>query len=209
MRREWTKLVLGALVAVAGCATTPPSTFYTLTPIADAGGRARPLAESSIALGVGPVRFPAFLDRPQIVSRSAANRLDLDEFHRWGGSLQDDFLRVLGENLAHLLGTSRILVDPADMRFPIDFRVIADVLAFEGTAEGQAVLKIRWAILDPYLEQALVVRETAYRHPLASGEQGVMISALSETVGAFSRDVANELRRLPKPKPLPGSIEPL
>ena len=33
-----------------------------------------------------------------------------------------------------------------------------------------------------------------------------MIAALSETVGAFSRDLADELRRLPKTQPLPADI---
>jgi uncharacterized lipoprotein YmbA len=151
---------------------------------------------------VGPVGFPAFLDRPQIVSRAGANRLDLDELHRWGGSLQDDFLRVLGENLAHLLGTSRIQVYPADVRFPLDFRVIADVLTFEATAAGDAVLKVRWAVLDPYLEQALVVRETAHHRQVSGGGQEAMVRALSETVGDLSREIAGVLRRSPRTAPL-------
>ncbi|MEA3275587.1 MAG: PqiC family protein [Pseudomonadota bacterium] len=200
--------LLGALI-LAGCATTPPSSFYTLTPIRGAGDRQASLSEGTIALGLGPIGFPAFLDRPQIVSRAGTNRLSLDEFHRWGGNLQDDFSRALGQNLAHLLGTSRILVYPADVRFPLDFRVIADVLSFETTPTGEAELKVRWAILHPQLEQALIVRESAYRRPVQGPTPEAKIAALSEVLGGFSRDLADELRRLPKPAPLPQGVEPL
>jgi len=190
----------------AGCATTPPSTFYTLTPIPEAGSRSAPISDGGVAVGIGPVDFPEFLDRPQIVSRAGPNRLDLDELHRWGGSLQDDFLRVLGENLAHLLGTSRIQVYPADVRFPLDYRVIAEVLSFEGTAADEAVLRVRWAVLDPYFEQARLVRETSYRIRAKGPTQGDMIAAMSETVGELSRDIAGVLRGLPRTKPLAPDI---
>lgn len=197
-----------AILILGGCATAP-SSFYTLTSTLSAKDRAAPLADKGLAIGVGPVRFPEFLDRPQIVSRAGPNRLVLDEFHRWGGSLQDDFLRVLGENLGQLLGTSRILVEPAEARFPLDFRVIADVLSFEGTAGGEVAFKVRWAVLDPYLAQALVVRENSYRSRARGEDPEAMIAALSETVAAFSRDLAAQLRGLPKTQPLSVYTEPL
>jgi uncharacterized lipoprotein YmbA len=199
-------LFLLAITLAAGCATTPPSTFYTLTPIPEAASRSAPIADGGIAVGVGPVDFPEFLDRPQIVSRAGPNLLDLDELHRWGGSLQDDFLRVLGENLAHLLATSRIQVYPADVRFSLDYRVIAEVLSFEGTAAGEAVLRVRWAVLDPYFEQARLVKETSYRSRAKGPDKADMIAAMSETVGALSRDIANVVRGLPKTKPHASDI---
>lgn len=201
-------LLMLAGLALGGCATAP-SSFYTLTSTLAGSGRGAALPDKGLAIGVGPVRFPEFLDRPQIVSRAGTNRLALDEYHRWGGSLQDDFLRVLGENLGQLLGTSRILVEPAEVRFPLDFRVIADVLSFEGSAAGEAVLKVRWAVLDPYLDQALVVREGSYRSRAKSGDPEAMIAALSETVAAFSRDLADQLRAMPRTQPLSAYAEPL
>ena len=197
-------LLMPTVLALVGCATAP-SSFYTLTSTLTGPDRGAPLSDKGIAVAVGPVRFPEFLDRPQVVTRAGTNQLALDEFHRWGGSLQDDFLRVLGENLGQLLGTSRILVEPAEVRFPLDARVIADVLSFEGTPEGEAVFRVRWAVLDPYLDQALVVRETSYRSRAKAEDPEAMIAALSETVAAFSRDVADQLRAIPKTRP----VEPL
>jgi len=189
------------LIGIAGCSTTPPSSFYTLTPLAEAEQRQTALTETGMTVGVGPVVFPDFLDRPQIVSRTDGNQLALDEFHRWGGSLQEDFLRTFGENLAHLLGTAQILVYPAEVRFPVQFRVIGNVLRFDGSADGQGTLKVRWAVVDPYSERPLAVRESIYHNRITGEGRGALVAALSASLGDFSREVAETLRQLPKPPP--------
>jgi uncharacterized lipoprotein YmbA len=192
-------------VLLAACAT-PPSNFYVLTPMAEAAGRTDGLHGGTLALGLGPVVFPQFLDRPQIVARDGTNRLSVDEFHRWGGSLQDDFVRVWGENLAALLDTSRIVVFPTEVRTPLDFRVLATVLGFEGVPGGEAVLKVRWTVIDGQRGQILTVREDRYASPLRQeGGEEAVVAAMSACLGAFSRDVADVVRRLPKPAPLPAS----
>jgi uncharacterized protein len=187
------------MLAIAGCAGSPPSTFFSLSPLPAAAGQGA-MTGGALAIGLGPVTFPAFLDRPQIVSRDAGNRLAVDEYNRWGGTIQDDFLRVWSENLAYLVGTSRILLFPSEVRYPLDFRITADILTFEGTPGGEAMLKVRWAVLDPLLERALAVHETTYRQPLRPpADQAALIAAMSAALGAFSEDVAAVLRTLPKP----------
>jgi len=190
--------LLLAGLTLGGCVTAP-SPFYTLNATLPATEKpAAPHPDQDLAVGIGPVRFPAFLDGPQIVARTTHNQLRVDEFHRWGGSLEDDFLRVLSENLGQLLGTSRILVEPAEVRFPLDFRVVADVLKFDGTLGGDAVFKVRWGVLDAHMLQALVIREDTYRSRAANSKPGAMVAALSETLSAFSRDIAEQLRGLSK-----------
>jgi uncharacterized lipoprotein YmbA len=202
----------GLAVAVAvlvstGCATSPPSSFYTLTPmraLPDSGGP----PSAAPGVGLGPVNFPQFLDRPQIVTRDAGNRLAIDEFHRWGGTIQDDFLRVWLENMSALLGTTSVFAFPNEVRYPLDFRVTADILAFEGTYDGYAVLRARWVVLDHRTDQVLRVEETHYRRPLAEPkDEGALIAAMSETLGDFSRDVAVTLQQLPTPTP-PAQEQP-
>jgi uncharacterized lipoprotein YmbA len=192
---------LAVLLLVNGCASSPPSSFYTLTPMVedggDAGRRDTRLALSQLALGVGPVSFPRFLDRPQVVRRQGSNELLLDEFHRWGGSLEDDFARVFAENLGRLLGTSRVLVFPSELRMELDFRVLAEVIAYEAGPGDQAELRVRWAVVNPASAEVVSMREGAYRQPLpATASVSQQVAALSATLADFSRDVARELRRL-------------
>ncbi|NEV64827.1 PqiC family protein [Thiorhodococcus minor] len=197
MRAIWIWLAVSTMVlSLIGCASTPPSSFYTLSPL--------PMDEQippeGLSIGLGPVSLPVFLDRPQIVSRETDNRLRVDELHRWGGTLQDDFLRVWSENLALLLGTSRILIFPSEIRFALDFRIAAEVLAFEQGADGQAVLRVRWMVMDGRTDEVLLVRRQTYGEAIpAPGDTNAMLVALSATVGDFSKDVASALRTLPRP----------
>ncbi|WP_462320114.1 PqiC family protein [Halochromatium sp.] len=219
-------VLLGLLLALLGaCASSPPSSFYLLTPLPEADGRNSDIRGGKLSIGIGPVVFPQFLDRPQLVVRDGSNRLELEEFNRWGGTLQDDFLRVWGENLGYLLDTSRILIFPSESRAPLDFRITAEVVNFEGRQDGEAVLKVRWAVMDPRLEQTLASRDDLYRCPIrpipATTDRGQMqvlglmaadtgqdseaiVAAMSRCLGRFSRDVAEVLKGLPKPQPPPS-----
>ena len=213
---RWPPLLLAAamLMLVAACASTRPSTFYTLTAIPEAAGRAGDIAGGRISVGLGPVMFPQFLDRPQIVTRDGTNQLEVNEFHRWGGAIQDDFLRVWGENLAILLSSSRVTLFPSESRAPLDYRVPAEVLGFEGRAEGAAVLKVRWSVMDDRERRNVIAREDAYRCPIrgvspggadltaaANARYTAVVAAMSQCLGDFSRDVAAVLVRLQEPQP--------
>ena len=46
------------------------------------------LFHDDVGFLLGPIDLPRYLDRPQIVPREAGNRLIVDEFNRWGGSLE-------------------------------------------------------------------------------------------------------------------------
>jgi uncharacterized lipoprotein YmbA len=226
-RRGLWLIFASALALLSACASSPPSRFYTLTPLPETQGRGGDISGGNLAVGIGPVVFPQFLDRPQLVVRDGSNRLDLEEFNRWGGSLQDDFLRVWGENLGYLLNTSRILIFPSESRMPLDFRITAEVVSFEAHQGGDAVLKVRWAVMDPRLEQSLASRDDLYRCPvrpaltatgspsqsqtqanplsLVGAETGqdseAVVAAMSRCLGRFSRDVAEVIRGLPRPAP--------
>lgn len=177
------------MTLLAGCATTPPSTFYALAPLAS--GQMHSSAYPRLTLGIGPVRFARYLDRAQIVRRASANRLDFNEFERWGGSLEDEFTRVWGENLGILLGTSRVMILPTEWRAPLDVRIAAEVLAFEGTPDGQARLKVRWMLHDPSDEEPSLVRVNEYAGTLSvPADTEALIAALSALLADFSRDVA-------------------
>ena len=66
-------LIVMMVFTVFGCkGSTPPVTFYTLTPIPaiqNAGNEQAILKD--VLIGIGPLKFPKILDRPQIVTRPA------------------------------------------------------------------------------------------------------------------------------------------
>jgi len=187
-------LVLLGLV-LAGCASTsPPSEFYTLVPMT----RPAPVTArlSTVAIALGPARLPEYLDRPQIVTRSDAVRLHLDEFQRWGGSLREEFLRTLSQDLALQLGSQRVILYPNDERIPLDYRITMDILRLDGQVGRQTTLLVRWIVLDGETGEALSFRQSAIDTPVSTqGYEGI-VRANSEAVAALSGEMAQEITRL-------------
>ena len=107
-------LTLVALLALAaGCARTPPAQYYLLqAPAATTVGTA-----SGPRIGLGPVRLPEYLDRPQIVSWASATRLELSNSHRWAEPLQQSVARALLDGAIAYARKQKVKVLEA---YPID-----------------------------------------------------------------------------------------
>lgn len=93
---------------LAGCASAPKENFYVLSAGAplERGHGVASLPNTRIV--VGPVSITEIVDRPQIVTRVAPNQVAILEQERWAESLKNQITRVVGENLAMLLGTKQV-----------------------------------------------------------------------------------------------------
>ena len=194
-RRSIVPLLAVCLVSLAGCASTAPSKFYTLTPMKapDAPGKGVP-AEEGKFLAVGPVVLPDYLDRPQIMTRSEGNEVRLNETERWAGSLEGDVSRVLVENLSALLAGNRVNVirwSPATQpQPPFRNRVGVEILRFEGPAGGTVVLKARYTLYGPDGRKVVSVGESTVREPAGGPDYESLVAAMSRALATFSREIA-------------------
>lgn len=188
-------LVLTAM----SCSLNPkqdPSQFYVLTSAANAGDAASPAETSNLVVGLGPVAFPAYLDRPQMVTRLSQNQLSLSEYERWASSLSDNFAAVLATNLERDLGARKILPYPWFDQAGPDYTVEIVVNRFERDATGAAELRCRWSVTDP--EGRLVTRrEATYRQPASDATTSASVAALSGTIRDLSADIARAIGQQP------------
>ncbi|MCB1919905.1 MAG: membrane integrity-associated transporter subunit PqiC [Candidatus Competibacteraceae bacterium] len=193
-RIRWTAIV--GFLMLAGCGSTPPTAFYTLNPLSTPLPATQTgVSRSDVTIGVGPVTIPEFLDRPQIVTRTTANRLDVDEFHRWGGSLQEDFARVLVENLSRLLATNRVSVYPNPEPLDLRYRIVIDIQQFDGRLGEDVTLNALWTLLDEKAgKPSPLTRRFEYRAPAASADYEGLVAAHSAALEAFSRELADALQ---------------
>lgn len=191
--------ILGlTLLLFVGCkGATSPVQFYTLA-VPDAPAEATHPADTpdAIAVGVGPLELPKMLDRPQIVTRGTGNTLKLDEFHRWGGSLQEDILRSLAENLSGLLRSNRVMTYPWADFFQPDYRVYLVFQRFDGRLGESFVLNTTWTVTDTRGREALAVRRSLIREPLAAADYESLVAASSRVLEALSQQIAQEIKRL-------------
>jgi uncharacterized lipoprotein YmbA len=189
-------MALGGALVFGGCfGKSGPTTFYTLNPIKEAPAAAPISAAAEFNIGIGPVKFPAELDRQRIVTRSGRNRIEINEFHRWGGSLEANFVRVLTENLAHLLNNNRVLAQPWTRYFDPDYRVAMDVRRFDGRLGESASLNATWMILKAGSDKALVVRQTIVQEAITAKGFDALVAAQSAATATISREIAAELQK--------------
>lgn len=192
----WT-LVIG-MVVFAGCRSkSPPVKFYALSTITQTSEETA-VAEmnQTIAVGVGPMEIPKAIDRPQIVVRISPNRLEVDEFHRWAGSLYEDFLEVLTENLSILLKSNHISAHPWEEFFNPDYRIVLDVHRFDGSPGDHIVLNVTWTITDGKGRKPLAVHKTIIREPVLGTDFEAFVAAKSRALADFSKEIAREITNL-------------
>ena len=183
---------------LTGCrSATTPIEFYALTPLigAPVADKAAGLGDA-VAVGVGPLQIPKMIDRPQIVSRTGVNQINVDEFHRWAGSLYEDFLIVLTMNLAALLRTNQVAAYPWEDYFDPDYRIYMEVHQFDGRLGEYALLNITWTITGRHSDDVLRVRNSVIREAVQSADYEDFVAAKSRILAALSREMAREIMEI-------------
>jgi uncharacterized lipoprotein YmbA len=146
-----------------------------------------------MAIGIGPVKFPDELDRTSIVTRTGRNRLQINEFRRWGGSLEKNVTRVMEENLALLLKTDQIMARPWERHFQPDIRIALDIRQFDGRLGEYAFLNATWMIVDPDGEVTRLVRRTIIQETVEDDGYDALVAAQSRALAGLCREIATVL----------------
>jgi uncharacterized lipoprotein YmbA len=192
-------VVLAAVTLLcAGCSLAPrpdPSRFYTLTATAggDAGAEA-PLTR--VVVGVGPITLPAYLERPEIVTRVAPNQVVFSDVERWAEPLRRNVAAVLVADLAVLLRPDQVLAFPWFGAPAADYTVEVVVRRLERSAEGDVHLHAAWVLREGRRLERVDGGDTVLREAVAAGNTEAAAAALSRMLETLSRDVATAIRRV-------------
>ncbi len=187
------------ILFVLGCASSPPTRFYTLSSLQEGGrGPKESPSDQGLVIVVGPIKFPGYLDRTEIVTRSSSNKITLSEFDLWAGSLAEDFNRTLAENLSVLLSTENVIVYPRLRPGLAKYQITMDVIRFDGSLGGDVSLIVRWAILEGKERKVVFASKSTITE--RSGAQGyeAMVVANSRALEKLSREIADAIRTLAK-----------
>ena len=183
-------IVCGLAALAAGCGSSPPSRFYTLS-----GTTASVAAASSLSVAVGPVTIPAAVDRPQMVVSMGPNQVELDEFNRWASPLGNNISRVVAVNLGALLGTPHVTLFPEMLSASSDFRVAIEVQRFDSTPGESAVLDAVWIVRRAKDGKSDTGRTTV-RETVPEKSIDALVAAHSRAIARLSQDIAAAVRTL-------------
>lgn len=189
-------LLAAALCLPLGCTIfaprADPSRFFVLTPLPP-GPSPAVFARS---LGVGPVMFPSYLDRSEMVARVSSNEVSPAAFDYWAGSLPRQFEATLAQNLQTLLGAGPVKVFPWYASAAPDLIVEVDVRDFERVSDGRAHFSARWRVCRGAGGEIVSSGESRFDGASASADPGSTAAALSALLGDFSRELAERIRSL-------------
>jgi uncharacterized protein len=189
---------LFAILAAAGCSPLAPrpdlTKFYLLTAAPDPGLQS-PTTSLGRTIGLGPVHFPDYLSRDQVVTRVSPNQVEVSDVNRWAESLDRSFAQVLAADLAKLLPSDHFVSFPWSRLAAIDYQLRVDVSRFEADRDGNAYLSARWTLTDLHRSRQALSAESHLKESINAGEAAGDAAALSRVLGQFSRQVAERVRQ--------------
>lgn len=188
-------VIAAALLSLAalssGCSRSPRVTFYTLGPGAAVETPAGALPTPAVS--VGPVTLPESVDRPQLVVRVAANRVEILESHRWAEPLKSEIPRLIAQSLGRELNSSRVVSHQQHGGTAVDYRVLLDIIRLEAEPGEAVTVESNWTIrrggsLPPRTGRSLV------REQVSGGGYEALVASLSRALLGISADLAEAIR---------------
>jgi uncharacterized lipoprotein YmbA len=172
----------------AGCASSPPTRFYTLSATASPAA-----AASTLSIAVGPVSVPTIVDREEIVVSKSANEVYLDELHRWAAPLSEALARAVADNLFALLGTPRVSLFPQKAAADAAYRVAIEVQRFESMPGTSVRLDATWTVRQMAEGKSRTGRTDVTEASTGAGYDAVA-AAHSRAAERLSRDIGEAIR---------------
>lgn len=190
LRNTLLAALCGSLVA---CTHTPVSHYYVLSAAADPASQSQ---RSAPRIGLGPVTLPEYLDRPQIVTRAAGNRLELSNVHRWAEPLQASFVRALLANLERELPKADIVVHPWRRSLTIAQQIQIEITRFDRDADGAFHLSARWRVSKPGEQDMTATQRSDIEIPLTAkaDDYDALLTAANSAVAALAARLAAQLQ---------------
>jgi uncharacterized protein len=126
---------------------------------------------------------------------TSPNQVSLNEFNRWASPLQNNISRVVVDDIASMLGTSRVSLVKQSMNADPDFRVAIDVQSFESVPGDSATLNATW-IVRRTKDGKTQAGRTAVREPSTGMGYDALVAAHSRALARLSQDIADRIRLL-------------
>lgn len=188
-------ILLTMLLTVTACVgfggNSPPTYHYVLSSdIVSNTNTTIDLQSEQLSIGLWLVTLPDMLDRPQIVTRIDQYGIQLGEFDRWAGDLKLNMTQQIADELRVRLRTDRVTVYPWLTNQAINHQVKINVVRFDGTLGGAAVLKGTWVLLDGNGKKELFRESFFKKSDTKDISYTAMVATLSKLVTALSEQIS-------------------
>lgn len=182
-------LPLIAAAFLAGCGTSPPTRYYTLTAVPRSGP---PVASVRSPVTVAQVNVPPALDRNSLVRSTGGTTVDVSDQDRWVAPLGSMVRNVLSQNLAMRLPKGSVVLPDAPSP-PHTATIVLSIAQFEPAADGRIVLKGSWAVLKDGADKPVLRRDMALETTAPGADGAAQAQGMSQLLGDLASQIASAL----------------
>ena len=184
-------ILLSGFLSCYGCfGPGAVSSYYTLNPPNLEASPAESDGASRLVIGLGPLSLPDYLDRPNIVTRTGPNRLEVNDGRRWAGTLQSEVLRALAANLEAMTGAEQVILFPWDVDVEPDLRFRIRIQTFEGKLGDRVRLQADWSMAPGDPDQPVVRRIAQIEEGVRGDDYEALTMAMGRALTLLSRQMA-------------------
>ncbi len=185
------KLVLSSLLILHGCATTPPTQFYSLEALTQS--TTTQSIDKKPLIGIAQISLPSALERKQIVTRDTQGQLHLAEQHQWAALLKQNMTEVLAKNLATQHPTFWFKAYPWSLLGMVDYRLVIDVTQLDIVLGKSIHFSVDWTLLNEKTHAVLKHSSIDLNQPLVGENYAVAVHAINLLLVQLSEKLTSEL----------------
>jgi uncharacterized lipoprotein YmbA len=134
--------------------------------------------------------LPPYLERIELVTRTAAGQLRIHDKHLWSEPLDAAITRVMAENLRRLTGSTNI--QPVASFITRDYTALVEIRIdrFDPAADGSLLFECTWK-LQPVAggDAAPKAFRTVVPVPPSADPVGARVPAMNEALGRLARAI--------------------
>jgi uncharacterized lipoprotein YmbA len=181
-----------ALLALAGCASSPPVHFYTLVSGTSPASESAPRGDH-VLIDVATVDVPAQADQAQLMVRRPSGEILALYSERWTSPLADEVRSAISGQLIHDLNAIDVqTVKPAD-GVPI-WRIQVDIQRFDSSLGKEALMDATWRVRAINFNAPLLLCSVRVRvRPADASVQGI-VNAHQEALAQLAATIASAVR---------------
>ena len=203
MRRISLKFFLGFVVGclslgLSGCISIPNSPmprFYALSAL----DRTEVIKDSpKMIIGIGPVKIPEYMDRPQIVTEDKDKMLHFAQFDRWGESLDLGLARLIREDLTVMFPGTKLTLYPWNPSIDVKYQVLIEVVQLDNEFDRDMSFVVQWTVIDLQSSKIVIIKRSEFHQPIVPPNYSGLAKTLSTACASLSNQIAEELSLLEK-----------
>jgi uncharacterized lipoprotein YmbA len=187
------------ILVLAGCLSVPdsPEPRFYMPQAVDKNQTVQTFAISpNTYIGLGPIRIPEYLNRPQMVTVDKEGMLKVAQFDRWGEPLDFALSRAISQDLAMMLPGSIVEIFPWNLSAPIKYKVSADIIQIEGQLDKNLFFLAQWSVTDLERKQMLLTKTYEFSFAIIPQDYLGLSKAVSQACASLSSQIAQELSLL-------------